>query len=64
MAHMIVSFFAAFAVAYSVYGGTSSLLWALLAYSLTGTLVMLIALAATAVLTKLQSTPDIQAVQA
>ena len=41
MGHLVISFFAAFAVAIAVYSETQSLLYALLAYSGAGTLVML-----------------------
>lgn len=46
MIYLIVSFFAALAVAISVYIETASFGFAFLAYSLTGTLVMITALLA------------------
>ena len=44
MAHIIISFFAAFAVALSVYLETASLMYAFLAYSGAGSLVLLSAI--------------------
>lgn len=64
MAHLIVSFFAAFAVAFSVYGETSSLLLAFIAYSSTGTLVMLLILAATALLMRAHGSTTVQTARA
>ena len=64
MAHLFFSFFAAFAVSFSVYGESSSLFWAFLAYSMTGTLVLLVVVAATAVLMKMNAGAGIQAAQA
>ena len=48
MIYLIVSFFAALAVAIMVYAETASFGFAFLAYSLTGTLVMITALLAPA----------------
>lgn len=52
MAYLIVSFFAAFAVAYSVYVETASLMLALVAYSGTGTIVLLTAVLMSSVLSR------------
>ena len=49
MGHLVISFIAAFAVAIAVYAETASLLYAFLAYSGAGTLVLLTAVLSTMV---------------
>ena len=49
MGHLVISFFAAFAVAIAVYVETASLFYAFLAYSGAGTLVLLTAVVSTMV---------------
>jgi len=46
MGHLIVSFLAALAMAISTYDVTGSILWTLAAYSVTGTLTLVIAILA------------------
>ena len=59
MGHLVISFFAAFAVAIAVYSETSSFLYALLAYSGAGTLVLLTSVLSTMI--ALRDDPSMEA---